>query len=177
MMLTTLVFICIGAPFLLWGGIWWLNTLIFLSRAQETTGLIVDEDVHHTGDGTYHAPIVEFQSPNGQMVRFKEKLGSGAGRDENLGGLLRLVRVLFAVKAGRGRDKIERDMDTVKVVFDPDNPNRARIKSFRYLHFIPLLLITIGVCISMAGIPLFSGFISKLTEFLGNLADGLPRWF
>lgn len=173
-MMTTFVFICCGAPFLLFGGIWWLNIWMFLFRAEQTTGQIVDEDRMHGKHGASYAPVVEFQGPEGQKVKFTEKI-YGAGSGTGIMGMLVMLTKMLWLKQ-KGKD-VSSEINTVVVVYDPNKPQRAHIKSFLYLHFVPVLLIGIGICISMAGIPLFSGFIGKLVDFLANLANKIPWWF
>ena len=166
--------ICMGGLLLIGGGIWWLNIWMFLLRAEQTTGQIVDEAKMRGEHGTSYAPIVEFQGPDGQTVKFTEKL-YGSGQGTNILGIVMILTRMLWLKQ-KGRD-VHTEINKVTVVYDPVKPQRAHIKSFQYLHLVPVLLITIGICISMAGTPLFSGVIGKLVEFLLNLADKIPWWF
>ena len=166
--------ICVGALLMAGGGIWWLNIWIFLTRATQTTGQIVGEDSMRGKQGTSYAPIVEYQGPDGQTVKFTEKL-YGAGEGTNILGILMILIKLLRLKQS-GQD-VSTGINKVPVVYDPNKPERAYIKSFQYLHLVPILLIVIGMGISMAGTPLFSGFIARVVEFLTNLAAKLPWWF
>ena len=166
--------ICFGGLFIIGGGIWWLNIWMFLLRAKQATGQIVDEDSMHGKHGTSYAPVVEFQGPDGQKVKFTEKLfGAGSGT-----GVISILAILAKMLWLKQKDKdISSEINKVIVVYDPNNPQRAHIKSFQYLHLVPVLLMAIGMGISMAGTPLFSSFISKLVEFLTKIADKIPWWF
>ena len=167
-------FICIGGLLILGGGIWWLNIWMFLLRAQETTGQIIDEASMHLKGSASYAPVVEFQGLDGQKVIFTEKL-YGSGEGTNIFSILFILTKMLWLKQ-QGKD-VNSEINKVKVVFDPNNPQRAYIKSFQYLHFVPVLLIGIGLCISLSGTPLFSGYISNLVDFLTKLTDKIPWWF
>jgi Protein of unknown function (DUF3592) len=156
------------------GGIWWLNIWMFLLRAEQVTGQIVGEDSMHGKQGTSYAPVVEFQALDGQKMKFTEKL-YGSGEGTNIFSILMILTKMLWLKQ-KDRD-VHSEINKVTVVYDPNNLKRAHIKSFQYLHFVPMLLMGIGICISMAGTPLFSGFISQLVEFLTKLTDKIPWWF
>jgi Protein of unknown function (DUF3592) len=166
--------ICIGGLLFIGGAIWWLNIWVFLVRAVETTGQIVGEDSMHAKYGTSYAPVVEFQGPDGQAVKFTEKI-YGAGEGTNaISIVLILAKMLWLKQSGRD---VHAEISKVKVVYDPNKPERAYIKSFQYLHLVPILLIAIGICIGMAGTPLLSGVIASFVQFLTNITDKIPWWF
>jgi Protein of unknown function (DUF3592) len=166
--------ICIGGLLYIGGGIWWLNIWMLLVRAVETTGQIVGEDSMHAKHGTSYAPIVEFQGPDGQTIKFTEKL-YGASEGTNIFSILIILTKILWLKQ-KSAD-VQSEISKVKVVYDPNKPERAYIKSFQYLHLVPVLLIVIGICISLAGTPLFSGVIASLVQFLTNVTDKIPWWF
>ncbi len=92
-MITILIFICLGSPFLIGGGIWWLYNLLFLLRAEETVGMIVGYKTSRGKNNTSSKPIVEFQGPNGETIQFTEWVGS----DSEGGGIEVLFILAFAL--------------------------------------------------------------------------------
>lgn len=161
--------ICIGAPLAIAGIVWGLVNFIFLLRATETTGTIVGETSHRTNkSGTMYRPIVEFQGPDGKTVQFTERLGSTS----DSGFIIGVSKMIVSLLRGRNLDQAGEDAATVRVVYDPNKPSRAHIKSFQYLFLVPTILIVAGAIVSQFDNPAFLGFLEGL---LKPFIDGLPK--
>lgn len=176
MTVSLVISLCIGFPFLLIGALWWLYNFNFILRATETTGKIID----HKNDGSHGMirPIVEFQGPDGKMLTFTEATGHAS---ETSGGFLELIIILPVLiwQMFANRNKADQTIDTpeiVKVVYDPNNPSRAHIKSFWYFYGRPMILIAIGLFVGISGIPFIAALYGKIFSFLTKLIDLLPSW-
>lgn len=114
----------------------WYNydaTNKFLNTAQSTSGVVVDLERRHSsstsssGSSTTYAPVVEFTAPeSGQTITFTSNSSSNPpAYDEG---------------------------DDVTVLYDPAEPEEARIDSFMSLWFLPLLLLVMGGIFTPVGI-------------------------
>ncbi len=145
------VIYCFAVPILMISGAMFLINILFILRAERTTGTVVGYKTSRSAKGGGgQAEIVEFKGPDGGTVQFTEKLYR-----------TRLIEV-------EGR--------TVKVLYDPDKPTRARINSFATLYLIPIILGVVGIGMILSQTPMFSGPIQKLLDLLQSLVDKIPWW-
>jgi hypothetical protein len=80
-------------------------------RSQEAIGTVIGHDSASFEGSELYAPIVEFQLPDGRKITFTEKMHS----NENILDILYNLFSKFVLK---------RDLDKVKVLYDPNNPKR-----------------------------------------------------
>ena len=146
--------------FIIPGIIWGLFLLAFRLRSKEAIGTIVDT---HTGQGELgqiSAPIVEFQLPDGKKVTFTEKTHS----NETIFDMIGSIFSKFVLK---------KDLNQVRVLYDPNNPEKARVNSFNYLYFMPVSLLLIGFCIILYAIPMFHDILAPILYFIDRLTKYL----
>jgi hypothetical protein len=142
--------VCGAVPILIIAIGMWIYNIFIILRYEKTTGTVVGYRTSRGPRGGGQAEIVEFTGPDGKTVQFTEKVYS-----------TRLI---------------ERSGHTVRVLYDPNNPGRARMNSFGTLYLFPILLTVIGVCMVLSQTPMFSGPIEGLVEFLKTLGDKIPWW-
>jgi len=142
--------ICVGALVVVIGLAFCVHTLLFLRRAVETTGTVVGHKTITSSRRAASHPIVEFQTPDGKTITFTDNTSAG--------------------------DWVQIEGNTVKVAYDPNNPERARIKKFSALYLVPILVTVVGGVILLAGFPTFAGPIKVLTDFLEKMLDKIPGW-
>lgn len=105
----------------------WLRTQSFLNTAQEAQGTVVQMVYSHSSDGGGgYAPVFTFRTITGQEITASENLYSNPPQ----------------FKVGQ----------TVTVLYDPENPNRARIKKGFNLYFVPVLLGFLGLIFGCIGV-------------------------
>jgi hypothetical protein len=135
--------ICVGSFLIVIAAALWLNTIRFLARSVETTGTVVRHVTRSGKYGSKIAPVVQFHTPEGKLIEFTENVSSDP-----------LILI-------EGHD--------VKVAYDRENPERARIKSFQYLHLIPLIVAVVGLAIIVASFPPVR---EPVLRFIDNYSDG-----
>ncbi len=135
--------------------IWALILLAFRLRSKQAIGTIIGHDTVSDGNDLY-APIVEFQLPDGRKITFTEKTHS----NENILDILYKLFSKFVLK---------QDLDKVRVLYDPNNPQKARVNSFGTLYVMPAFLFLIGFCIILYSIPVFHDFLTPIFKFIERL--------
>ena len=123
-------------------------------RSSRAVGRIIDYESGST-DGETAAPIIEFQTPDGRTLTFK-----GIFSNETVFDMLYGVFLKYVLK---------RDTSLVRVLYDPNDPQKARVNSFGNIYFLPVLLFIVGLCIMLSSIPMFSpvfDFIDRITQSL-----------
>ena len=103
-----------------------IRTRTFLSTAQEVQGTITQMVYHSDSDGGGYAPVFTFRTITGQEISASENLYSNPPQ----------------FKVGQ----------IVTVLYDPENPNRARIKKGFNLYFVPGLLGFLGLVFGCIGV-------------------------
>ena len=145
------VLYCAAVPILLISAAMFVSSILFTLRAQKTTGTVVGYRTSRSAKGGgSQAEIVEFTGPDGKTVQFTEKVYR--------------TRI------------IQREGHTVNVLYDPNNPSRARINSFATLYLIPVILAVVGIGMILFNLPMFHGPMQKLLDLLKGLIDKLPWW-
>ena len=124
--LVPLALAAVGAVLLVLGVRNFLRTRRFVSQATSATATVTDvktrTSTSHTGDGprlrTYRYPVVRFQTRDGRTVEVESETETSG----------------FSQKPG----------EQVEVLYDPLNPEEARIKTFMMLWFAPLIFTVVG---------------------------------
>ena len=135
-----------------------LGAGIFVShlRYKKTIGTVVGQDVLSGDTDQLSAPIVEFETPDGSKIVFTEKVHSNET-------ILDTLATLAAAIAFR------KDPNKVMVLYDPNDPLKARVNNFGNLYMFPLALFAIGLLIILFTIPGFEDLVRKLTAILDKL--------
>ena len=97
----------------------------FCERATRTEGIVEMVETEQGEHGTYQYPAVTFVDAVGSKQTFKPSLGVGQG----------------CPQPGTRQP----------VLYDPTQPNDARIESFRYLWLVPTFLMFFGIWGLIAG--------------------------
>jgi hypothetical protein len=109
----------VGALLLVIGIIVWINTRMFVARAQQVKGTVDHNKYRHNKDGEEYAPVFKFKTLKGETIEVASYIYSYPPE----------------FKAGQ----------EVDILYDPQNPKRARINKGSSLYFVPLLLVGIGL--------------------------------
>lgn len=144
--------LCFIIPSVIWG----LYLLAFRMRSIQTVGTIID----YHGNSETTAPVVEFQLPDGTKVTFTEPTHTNET-------IFDMISDLF------NKFVLKKDLNQVTVLYDPNNPQKARVNSFTYLYFMPVLLFAIGFCIILYAIPIFHDLLTPIFNFIDRLTDYL----
>jgi hypothetical protein len=145
------VLYCAAVPILLISAGMFLSSILFSLRAKKTTGTVVGYRTSRSAKGgSGQAEIVDFSGPDGKTIQFTEKVYR--------------TRI------------IQREGHTVNVLYDPNNPSRARINSFATLYLIPAILAVVGIGLILFNLPMFHAPMQKLLDFLLGLINKLPWW-
>ncbi|NMG74408.1 DUF3592 domain-containing protein [Aromatoleum diolicum] len=113
-----------------------VRTRAFLDQAREAAGEVValeEEPAMEVGDSRTYRPVVAFAMDSGQQVRFSSMAHSNPPAYE-LGA-------------------------SVRVLYDPERPHEARIRSFAELWFPLLLLGGLGGIFTALGAAILLGYI------------------
>ena len=148
--------LCLIIPSIVWG----IFILAFRLRAKEAPGVIVGQSTAQGKYGQIFSPIVEFQLPDGRKITFTEPVHSS----ESIFDLISDAINKFALK---------KDLDQVTVLYDPNNPEKARVKAFTYLYMMPTLLFVIGACMILYTIPAIHDLSQPILDFLERVTKFL----
>ena len=109
----------------------WLRTHAFLGTAQKARGTVIRLVYSYSpeGGGGY-SPVYTFRTMSGQVVEVTDSLSSNPPQ----------------FKEGQ----------IINVLYDPENPNRARINKWFNLYFVPLLLGFLGLIFGGIGIAVIA---------------------
>jgi hypothetical protein len=122
------VFSLVGALLLVVGIILWINTRMFAARAQRVKGTVDHMKFRHDSEGGGYAPVFQFKTLSGESIQVAEMIYSNPPQ----------------FQAGQ----------VVDVLYDPQNPKRARINKGSSLYFVPLLLGGMGLLFFGIGVVL-----------------------
>jgi len=104
--------------------------LRFVFRANSTPGTVVGYQTEgEKMEGEYYSPVMEFTDQDGCHHRVTSRSGNGA--------------------------KLYKVGSCVTVLYDPAIPDRAEIRAFRTLWFLPLVLLVFAGIFLAAGLGLF----------------------
>ena len=141
--------ICVAVPLLLLSFGMFVGNILFTLRAERTTGTVVGYETRRgSKGGATQAEVVEFQGPDGKTVKFVEKTS----------------RSRFIMNTGH----------EVNVLYNPDNPSKARINSFWTLYVSPIILLLVGLSLLIFNLPMFSGLGETLLNWLQDFIEKVP---
>ncbi len=134
--------------------IWALFLVVRRLRSSTANGTIID---HAAGssDGDVSAPIIEFQIPDGRKFTF-----TGIYSNQTILDILYEVLLKYIFK---------RDTTQVNVLYDPNNPQKARVNSFGNIYFMPIILFVIGLGIILYAIPAVRDFFTPIFNFINQI--------
>jgi hypothetical protein len=131
------LFLLVGLGLCVGGGYWGWITYSFMQTASRAPGTVVEVTQYRDSEGdNVYSPVVEYTLPSGRTVRFEEDL--------------------------RSSPPSHRVGDEVEVLYNPENPEEARINSVFNVWFGPGLLLGLGVCFGsvafLVGLSMFMAF-------------------
>lgn len=145
--------VLLGIAMLFFGWRSHAQTRAFVAAASHARGTVVEIVAHTRGSDTLFYPVVEFTTPEGQVVRFQDRNGSNPP----------------AHRVG----------ETVDVLYDPARPQVAAIASWKDLWLFSTILLGFGGLWVLLGVLAFlrSLFfaVAGLGGLLGLLAALLGR--
>lgn len=137
-----IVFSLVGGLLALIGVFLFIRTRIFIGKAQEAKGTVIQMVYSRTssssGSGGGYAPVYQFRTFDGQNIVIQDSLSSNPPR--------------FQV----GQE--------IEVLYDPGNPQKARLNKWMNLYFVPLLLGGIGLIFGGVGLAIV---FPQVLEMLG----------
>jgi hypothetical protein len=105
----------------------WLRTRAFLGTAQKAQGTVIRMVYSSDSDGGGgYSPVYTFRTMSGQVIEVTDNISSNPPQ----------------FKEGQ----------MIDVLYDPENPGRARINKWFNLYFVPLLLGFLGLVFGGIGI-------------------------
>ena len=105
-----------------------VRTRSFIGSSQEVKGKVVRNVYRSSSDGGGYAPVFGFTTIDGRYVEVEDKLESNPPQF--------------------------REGEVLDILYDPQNPSRARVKKWMNLYFTPLLLGGMGVIFGGVGVIL-----------------------
>jgi len=114
-----------------------IRTRSFISRSKQTQGTITQMVYSSDSDSSGYTPVFRFRTLEGQEVE--------------VSGNLRTNPPQFQVG------------QTIEVLYDPENPQKARIKKWMNLYFVPALLGFLGLVFGGIGVGIM--IVSALGYF------------
>lgn len=115
------------------------GTRSFLDSTVNAEGLVTDMIKHQYYDGIQYRPVVSFSTPSGENIVFRARTSSYPA----------------AYRVG----------EKVEVLYNPNEPDKARIKSFSSLWAATVGLGLTGTLFSLSGLALLIGsYLTKRRE-------------
>lgn len=107
-----------------------VRTRMFINNAQEVKGTVIRLVYSHSSEGGGgYSPVYQFKTIEGRLVEKQDNLSSNP--------------------------PMFKEGQTVDVLYEPANPENARIKKWMNLYFLPLLLGGMGGIFGSLGVVLF----------------------
>jgi hypothetical protein len=104
-----------------------INTRLFIGRAQEVKGTVVRMVYRHSSEGGGgYSPVYQFRTITGETIEIQDGLSSNP--------------------------PMFREGQSIDVLYDPQNPQKARIKRWLSLYFLPVLLGGLGMIFGGIGL-------------------------
>lgn len=120
-----LIFIGVSTVFIIVGVVFLYNNYSFVQGAEQATGTFKEYITRSDSEGTTYAPVVAFVA-EGENYEFTEQVSS-SNRPYSEG-------------------------DEIAVYYDPENPQKARIKSTFNLWVFPSIFLGMGLLFELIGI-------------------------
>jgi len=138
-----IAFSLVGGLLALIGVFLFIRTRIFIGKAQEAKGTVIQMVYSRTssssGSGGGYAPVYQFRTLDGQNIVIQDSLSSNPPR--------------FQV----GQE--------IDVLYESGNPQKARINKWMNLYFVPVLLGGIGLIFGVVGIAIVFPQVLKMLGF------------
>lgn len=119
------IFVVIGSGCLLYAPVKLVKTVLFISRAASTNGIVTDLHASRGSKSTSYAPVVSFSVPGGRSIEFRSQISSGSS-DYSIG-------------------------EQVPVYYDPRRPESAEIRAFVPLWMPTIILSALGLAFTAVG--------------------------
>ena len=134
-----IVFSLVGLLLAAIGVFIWIRTRVFLNTAQEVKGTVIHMVYRRSskGGGGY-SPVYQFRTIEGQTIEVSDNLSSNP--------------------------PMFHEGQIIDVLYDPKNPQNARIKKWMSLYFVPALLGGMGLIFGGIGVVLL---IFQVIDLLG----------
>ena len=124
-----IVFSLVGLLLTAIGVFIWIRTRIFLSTAQEVKGTVVRMVYSHSSEGGGgYSPVYQFRTIEGQTIEAGDSMSSNP--------------------------PMFHEGQIIDVLYDPKNPQKARIKKWMSLYFVSVLLGGMGLIFGGVGVVL-----------------------
>lgn len=117
---------CIGVLMVALGAFFWFRTKNFVGSAQEAKGTVTEVRYDSDSEGGGYYSVFKFKPINGQEI---EKVSN--------------------MRTNPAQHQVGQVID---VLYDPNNPNDARIKKATNLYFVPVLLAGMGLIFIFSGL-------------------------
>lgn len=115
----------------------WMRTREFISKAQETKGVVI-RMLSKPGSkgGIIYAPVYQFRTMDGRTIEVEESTYSKPPQFQ--------------------------EGQSVYILYDPQNPEEARVKNWMNLYFLPLVLAGMGMIFVGIGIVSLISYMRTL---------------
>lgn len=138
-----IVFSLVGGLLAMIGVFLFIRTRIFISKAQKVKGTVIQmvysRSSSSSGGGGGYAPVYQFRTVDGQTIVMHDSLSSNPPQ--------------FQV----GQE--------IDILYDPANPQKARINKWMNLYFVSLLLGGMGLIFGGVGVVLLFGQLMDTLNF------------
>lgn len=115
----------------------WMRTREFISKAQETKGIVIRMlSKRGSKGGIIYAPVFQFRTIDGRTIEVEESMYSKPPQFQ--------------------------EGQSVDILYDPQNPEKARVKKWANLYFLPLVLGGMGAIFIVIGIVSLISYIRAL---------------
>lgn len=122
-----IVFSLVGLLLAAIGIFMWIRTRIFLSTAQEVKGTVIRMVYNYSSDGGGgYSPVYQFRTIEGQTIEAGDSMSSNP--------------------------PMFHEGQVIDVLYDPRNPQKARIKKWMSLYFASALLAGMGLIFGGVGL-------------------------
>ena len=128
-----IVFPLVGGLLLAIGVFLLIRTRMFISKAQEVKGTVIRMVYTRSSEGGGYSPVYQFRTIEGQVVEVQDGLSSNP--------------------------PMFKEGQVIDVLYDPANPQSARIKKFMSLYFVSILLSGLGLIFGCVGVAMLIGKI------------------
>lgn len=124
-----IVFSLVGGLLAAIGVLILIRTRIFIGKAQEVKGTVIQMVYSRSSNGGGgYSPVYQFTTIEGQTIVVADNLSSNP--------------------------PMFKEGQVIDVLYDPENPQKARIKRWMSLYFVPLLLGGMGLIFGGVGVAL-----------------------
>lgn len=149
----------VGLGMLLGSWMAFTSTQKFLENSELSEGTVISNELHYSHDEEgnrekYYYPIVEFQTQEGENVKFEADFGS--------------YPPMYQVG------------EQISIIYNPQNPTDAQINSFWTLWFVSILLLGMGGVFASIGFGILLSLYKakkKLSNLLANGQKILTQFF